>query len=181
MIRALRALFRLTFRTIRFGLRIGLLAGLGFALVKLVQNRRGASPVGGGSEWSAPSSRRAVAPGRPASDSGLIDPHMLHGVSLKRPEDDQAESEGVLIAPPPPPTAEPSPPPPAEPSAAVPKKAPAKKTPAKKAVAKKAVAVKQTVAKKAAAKKASAAKAVAKEAVAKKAAAKKTPAKKTQG
>ncbi|MFN2502680.1 MAG: hypothetical protein ABR540_00300 [Acidimicrobiales bacterium] len=68
-------------RSIRTGFRIGVLAGIAFALFKLVQSRRSTSPLSSGTEWAAPPKRN----GR-SGETPLVDPHMLQGVSLKRPE-----------------------------------------------------------------------------------------------
>jgi hypothetical protein len=62
-------------RSLRIGFRIGLLAGLGFALFKLVQSRRSPSTMSSGDEWP-PAPKRTETP--------LIEPKMLHDVVLKK-------------------------------------------------------------------------------------------------
>ena len=157
-------------KTFRFGIRFGLLVGIGLALFKLVQGRRSSDLGRPSSDW-APAPSPAANPNLPKAppEPELITPAMLQEVIEKK------ASERVA-----PPDATPAPPPesaarvePAE------KKAPAKKAPAKK-VAEPAAAgpVKKVTPKKAAAKKAPAgdkAAAAKKDAPAKKAAPAKKP------
>lgn len=196
-----RFLFRTLFRFTRFVFRIGLLTGLGFAAVKLVQSRRGGSPLGGGAERTATLPRRADSTGRAGSEPPLVDPHMLHGVSLKRSEapaagdgkDDSRTATSTVAAPAPSqpvkPTvpaadvADPPAPAPARRAAAprgvkAAKRATVKKTAARKKVAAKKAAVKKAAVKKVSAKKAAVKKAVTKKAAVKKAAVKKAAVKK---
>lgn len=74
-------------RLLRFGIRLGLAGGVGYALFKVVQARR-AAPAG------MPSGDTAVMPKR--SETPLVAPDMLKGVTLKRDEsaDDTADANG---------------------------------------------------------------------------------------
>jgi hypothetical protein len=152
-------------KTFRFGIRMGLLVGVGLALFRLIQGRR-SSDVGRPSGDWAPAPSPAPNPNLPKvpPEPELVTPAMLEEVIRKKAAQPVA-----------PPAVTPAPPP--EPAARVEpakKKAPAKKAPVKKAAPPPAEgAVKKVTPKKApAAKKAPTAK---KAAPAKKAAKKQTP------
>lgn len=118
-------------KTFRFGIRFGLLVGIGLALFKLVQGRR-SSDLGRPSRDWAPAPAPAVNPNlpKPPPEPELVTPAMLQEVIQKK------SAERVA-----PPDVTPAPPP--ESAARVdpaPKKSPTKKASAKKASAKKAAA-----------------------------------------
>ena len=157
-------------RSLRLGIRLGLLAGIALALFKLVQSRRSALEYGRPSSDWAPAPRPDDNLPRTPPEPELVQPAMLHEVLTKRPleraapaEDEPAPPPGSAArteeAPPVESVVEEAPPvepvveaaPPVEP--VVEKKA----TPAKRAAAKKAEAPAEPV-KKATAKKAGAAK-----------------------
>ena len=141
-------------RTLRLGIRLGLLAGIGLALFKLVQGRRSAS------EWGSPSPDWAPAPTpnpnlpKAPPEPELVTPVMFEELIEKKAAVGAAPPE-VTIEPPPGPSvgsiiSEP----------VVEKAAPAKRAPAKKVAPTMAPAaagpVKKVVPKKVAAKKAAA-------------------------
>ncbi|MGH9263379.1 MAG: hypothetical protein ACRD1D_01675 [Acidimicrobiales bacterium] len=135
-------------RTFRFGIRLGLLAGIAFALFKLMQGRRSAG------EYGSPSADWAPAPvpapldiPKPPPDPDLVQPVILEELVAKKaaeraapPEDTPAAPAGSAArteqAPAPAPGVDASPEP-VEPVEPVAKK---KATPAKRAAAKKAAA-----------------------------------------
>ena len=109
-------------RTLRFGIRLGLLAGIGLALFKLIQGRRSASELGSPSADWAPTPVPAPNPNLPKTppEPELVKPVMLEEVIEKKAAAPSLPPE-VTIEPPPAP-------------------APKKASPAKKAAAKKAAA-----------------------------------------
>jgi outer membrane biosynthesis protein TonB len=132
-------------RSLRIGLRLGLLAGVVFALVKLVQSRRSSPAPNGGDGWkSSPLSSplpqtaapRRTEPARP--EQGLVEPTMLQSLvdrkqraaDLEGTGDEAEADEDAEAAPAPaaaPPAAPPEPPvaAPPEPPAAAPPEPPA--------------------------------------------------------
>jgi peroxiredoxin Q/BCP len=139
-------------RTLRFGFRLGLLAGIGFALFKLVKGRQGVSEFGSPSaDWAPPPAPNPNLP-KPVPEPPLITPVELEEIIEKK----AAEKAAPPVTEP---VAEPEPNPGAEIIALV-TDPPAKKAPAKRAPAKKAAApaadgpVKKVAPKKAPAKKA---------------------------
>ncbi len=91
-------------RTLRFGIRLGLLAGIGLALFKLVKGRRSAS------EYGSPSADWAPAPAAPAHNPNLpkpvpepelVTPVELHEIIEKKAtvkaEPDPAPSPAVAL------------------------------------------------------------------------------------
>ncbi len=82
-------------RSLRIGFRIGVLAGLAFALFKLVQSRRGMAALGG-SEWTAPRRTDASAP---PPETPLVEPTMLQGTSPSRSRDVTAGGDGQVSEP----------------------------------------------------------------------------------
>ena len=141
-------------RTLRFSFRLGLLAGIGFALFKLVKGRQGVSEYGSPSaDWAPPPVPNPNLP-KPVPEPPLITPVELEEIIEKR-------AAGKTAPPVAEPGAEPAPNTGAEIIALVTdpptKKAPAKRAPAKKAAAPAADGpVKKVAPKKAAAKKAAA-------------------------
>jgi DNA-binding protein HU-beta len=140
-------------RTLRLGIRLGLLAGIGLALFKLIQGRRSTSELGSPSPDWAPAPAPVVNPNLPRTppEPELVKPVMLEEIVEKK----------AAPAPPPEVTIEP----PVVPTVAsltaepvVKKASPARKAPAKKVAATPEPAaagpVKKVVPKKAAAKKA---------------------------
>ncbi|HEX3392955.1 MAG TPA: hypothetical protein VHS52_00375 [Acidimicrobiales bacterium] len=118
-------------RSLRIGIRLGMLAGLVFALFKIIEARRPLPPLPGDDPWAPthppdPAAGPAPAPARPAPADdapALVEPTMLQSTSLRRPAtgaDDRA-FDAASTAPPvvspadpfaPPAVATPSPSPP---------------------------------------------------------------------
>jgi hypothetical protein len=173
-----RFLFRSVFRLVRLVVRVGLLAGLGFAVVKLVQNRRDTSALSGGPEWTTAPSRPTAGPARSGGETPLVEPHMLRGASLRRADapsgDGGADGKPVSTA-----TRAITPTPPAEVAKPAEEAKPADGA-ALGSAAKPAAGTRAATSVKRAAKKATAKRAV-KKAAAKKKAAKKKAAKKAAG
>lgn len=127
-------------RTMRLGIRLGLVAGIGLALFKLIQGRRSASEYGSPSaDWAPPPAPNPNLPKTPPEPE-LVKPVMLEEV---------IEKKAAAPAPPPEVTIEPPPPAPAP---VLKKVAPVKKAAVKKAAAAPAAAgpVKKVAPKKAA-------------------------------
>ncbi|MDQ4067978.1 MAG: hypothetical protein M3203_00630 [Actinomycetota bacterium] len=124
-------------RTFRLGIRLGLMAGIAFALFKLVRSRRSAS------EWGSPSTDWAPAP-RPANlpepppEPELIQPVILEEVVANRPLERLA------------PVDEPATPPPGSAARAEEAKAPGAPAAPPEAAVKKATPAKRAATKKAA-------------------------------
>jgi valyl-tRNA synthetase len=167
-------------RSLRFGIRLGLLTGIALALFKLVQSRRSASELGRPSDdWAPPPPPNVP---KPPPEPELVEPVILEELKAKKAAERVAPADSGSA-------------PPAG-SAARAEQAPApnvaaatgepvvkKASPAKRAAAKKAGADEPSAAapvKKAAAKKAPAKKAPAQKGAAKKAAPAKKATKKTQ-
>jgi hypothetical protein len=132
-------------RTMRFGIRLGLLAGIGLALFKLIQGRRSVSEFGSPSpDWAPPPTPNPNLPKSPPEPE-LVKPVMLEEVIEKKAAAPALPPE-VTIEPP-------VVPPPAPPAPVAKKVAPAKKAVAKKTAAEPAAAgpVKKVAPKKAAA------------------------------
>ena len=90
-------------RTIRLGIRLGLLAGIGLGLFKFLQGRRSASELGSPSaDWAPPPVPNPNLPKSPPEPE-LITPVMLEEVIEKRAAV-QAPPPEVTIEPPPVPT-----------------------------------------------------------------------------
>jgi len=96
-------------RTLRFGIRLGLLAGIGLALFKVLQGRRSASEFGSPSpDWAPPPTPNPNLPKSPPEPE-LIKPAMLEEVIEKkaavRAAPDSASPDiatrGVVPTPPP--------------------------------------------------------------------------------
>ena len=110
----------------RFGVRFGLLVGVGLALFKLIQGRRSSDLGRPSSDW-APAPSPAVNPNLPKSppEPELITPAMLQEVIEKKKAGDRAAPPDAT---------------PAAPAGSVARAEPAKKAPAKKAAAKRSAA-----------------------------------------
>ena len=118
-------------RLLRFGFRLGLLAGIGLALFKLVQGRRAAEVGSPSPDWAPAPAPNPNLPRTPPEPE-LVKPAMLEEIVEKKKATVPAEPV----------------PAPAAGESVVKKKAPAKKAPAKKAAPKKAAAKKTAAAQK---------------------------------
>ena len=72
-------------RSLRLGIRLGILAGIAFALLKLVQNRREASEFGSPAADWAPAPRPNANLPRTPPEPDLVQPAMLEEVLTTRP------------------------------------------------------------------------------------------------
>jgi len=116
-------------RTIRLGIRLGLLAGIGLGLFKLLQGRRSASEAGSPSaDWAPPPIPNPNLPKAPPEPE-LVKPVMLEELIEKKAAAQDAPPE-VTIEPPPSPTVAPLIREPASGKAAPARQAAVKKAPA---------------------------------------------------